>query len=75
MLNDLIDRHLLPGMSEGEVEQLLGPPSRRSTASGSPPSRYSLHYPVGFWPFHGMDDGTLSVHFDFAGQLTHTDLH
>ena len=69
MAEDLIDHHIVAGMSRDEIHSLLGAPSETYTSPhysmrSVPESKRTLAYWIGHWPIHGYDSTMIYVHFD-----------
>lgn len=72
MVDDLVRRRLLDGLSRGEVEQLLGPPLPDVKRAGADASRWQMVYSVGLeragrW---SLDDELLVIRFDEQGRVS-----
>ena len=65
MVADLRSNHLVPGLAQTKVKELLGTPEVES------PNLYQ--YVIGAWSGFRFDDDFLYIHFDDQGQLTHVE--
>ena len=77
MADDVVRNRVLPGMSSGQVADLLGEPDDTwlKRTGQRVKGEKTLVYYIGSWSFEGMDDAFVCVHVDESGKVIEAEIY
>lgn len=77
MADDVVRNRVLPGMSSGQVEDLLGAPDDtwlKRTGHRVKGEKTHVYY-IGSWSLEGMDDAFVCVHVDESNKVIEGEIY